>query len=438
MQKIKIVYIDTENSVLIPDELINLYQINSAFLTIKVGCWSAEVPITSTNQLEQATIGIPKNLFPFDLPETLTYEIQFSNSILKLGPVIGILNSTESNNTLGKSKRKVLRTRLKSYDKISGLVYVFSLEDLDFEKQIISGYYYQPLGDEEWIKGSFPFPDAIYNRIRLPHNFRKDIIQITGPTLFNSTHFDKYKLWKVCSSNATAVSYVPDSVSYTEPNDFFFMINKYPTIYIKPIRGMQGKGIIVAKKENNHVTFQGSNGDRAICYSIEEIAYYLGQNLTNKFGYILQQGIHSMYKDKKVDFRFYFQKNFEKEWICQGVVGRIANKDSVVTNFKHLSMLLTGKEAIRRLFNVNKKQADKIIESTIEKCRAVCELIDQEIGHYGDLAIDVILDKEKKPYILEINNRIYGTKSLKRLGKSKMFNRIRTTPLAYAKALAGF
>jgi predicted ATP-grasp superfamily ATP-dependent carboligase len=78
------------------------------------------------------------------------------------------------------------------------------------------------------------------------------------------------------------------------------------------------------------------------------------------------------------------------------------------------------------------------MESTIEKCKEVCKLIDQEIGHYGDLAIDVILDKEKHPYILEINNRIYGTKSLIKLGKRKMFKRIRTTPLAYAKALAGF
>ncbi|WP_456275324.1 YheC/YheD family endospore coat-associated protein [Bacillus sp. AK128] len=439
MKKVKIKYVQSGNQLLVSKEFFEHYNLNTS-LQLKLGSWSAEVVVTPDPQIEDTTLGISKELLPFDLPETLPYEINIEDHTLHLGPIIGILNSSKSSNTLGTSKRKVLKSRLKNFEDINGLIYVFSLEDLNFEDKLIKGHYFLPTNKEDrvWVEGTFPFPDSIYNRIRLNHKIRKSIIEITGNTLFNSTQFDKYKLWKVCSTDSLASQYVPDSMPYTEPNDFFEMINKHSHIYIKPIRGMQGKGITVAKKEKGSITFQTSNGHKTVCHFIEEIAYYLGKNLSNKHGYILQQGIDSLYKDKKVDFRFYFQKNPQKEWVCQGVVGRIATKDSVVTNYKYLSKLLTGKKAVRRLFKVNKNEANGIINSTIEKCKIVCNLIDEQIGHYGDLAIDVIIDKNKHPYILEINNRVYGTKSLKKLKKKKLFKKIRTTPIAYAKSLAGF
>lgn len=440
MNKVTVQYIDNINYLLVSKEFFTHYRISHPTLTLKIGSWTKDIPVKYSYQMESLRIGLPTDLLPFDLPDTLSYEVRLDDQTLHLGPFIGILNSSKSDKVLTTRKQKVLKTRLKNYQSINGLIYVFSLEDINFQEKLIRGHYYSPNEDDEaeWIEATLPFPDSVYNRIRLSHETRKELTSEIGDTLFNSTHFDKYKLWKVCSDDSIAKQLVPDSSSYTEPNDFFLMINNYPQVYIKPIRGMQGKGIIVAKKSGHSITFQSSKGEKTECFSLEEVAYFLGTNLTNKYGYILQQGIDSLYKDSKVDFRFYFQKNAEQNWICQGVVGRIAKKESVVTNYKHLKMLLPGKKAVKRLFKVNKEEATSILDSTIEKCKIVCELIDEKIGHYGDIAIDVILDSKKNPYILEINNRIYGTKSLKRLKKKKMYKQIRTTPLAYAKSLAGF
>ncbi|WP_246939485.1 YheC/YheD family protein [Bacillus pinisoli] len=438
MNKVSVQYIENINYLLVSYEFFTHHLLKNPSLTLKIGSWTKEIPVKHSYEIDNMTLGIPTDLLPFYLPEALTYEIRVDKDTLHLGPIIGILNSSKSSKTLTRRKKNVLRTRLQNYTSINGVVFIFSLEDLDFEEKLVKGQYYAPNDEDEWIEATLPFPDSIYNRIRLPQQMSKKISNEIGDTLFNSNHFDKYKLWKVSSEDPIAHQYVPDSISYTETNDFFSIINKYPQVYIKPIRGMQGKGIIVARKNKDTIIFQTSNGQKTECQSTQDIVYYLETHLKDKFGYILQQGIDSLYKDQKVDFRFYFQKNAEMKWICQGVVGRIAKKDSVVTNYKHLKTLLSGNKAIRRLFKVDKKEANTILDSTIEKCKVVCELIDEKVGHYGDIAIDVILDRHKQPFILEINNRIYGTKSLKRLKKKKIYRQIRTTPLAYAKALAGF
>jgi hypothetical protein len=59
------------------------------------------------------------------------------------------------------------------------------------------------------------------------------------------------------------------------------------------------------------------------------------------------------------------------------------------------------------------------------------------MGLYGDVAIDLTVDRNRKVWILEINKK-YSRKSLRRLGATHLLREILTGPLEYAKALAGF
>ncbi|MFZ3587751.1 YheC/YheD family protein [Bacillus sp. DJP31] len=441
MKKATIFYYKYGESILVSKDFMENYQSDSTSIRLKVGNWSIEIPIEISLFLASNEIGIPENLIPFDLPISLSYEVTFLDNILHLGPLIGILLSKHPDKTLSKKRLKRLKMRLNEYQHLNGLIYVFSQAGIDHEKQIIKGHYYIPGKNKEkekWIEGIFPFPDSLYNRIRLTEKMSESLVSVLGKRVFNTKHFDKAQLWKVCSSDELARSYVPDSIPYSGIEVLIEMINMHKHVYIKPIRGMQGKGIIVAKKSGDTTTFITNDGTRIVCHNLEEITIFTTNYLNNRFGYILQQGIDARYEKHKVDFRFYFQKDQNANWVCQGVVGRIAHEDSIVTNYKYLSQVLSGSKAIQLLFNVNEVEATEIINTTALKCRYVCDLINQKLGHYGDVAIDVILDSDRSPYILEINNRIYQTQSLNKLNEIELLTRISTTPLAYAKTLAGF
>jgi hypothetical protein len=153
--------------------------------------------------------------------------------------------------------------------------------------------------------------------------------------------------------------------------------------------------------------------------------------------YIIQQGVPTVYKNKQFDFRLYFQKNKQMEWVCQGIIGRVAQEESIVTNLKHIAHLTTGDKTIKIVFKVGDIEAKAIMNQTVEVCKELCKLLDQRLGHFGDVALDVIIDHTFKPWILEVNN-LYGKKSLYHLQEYEVINKLNITTMEYATFLAGF
>ncbi|WP_456276637.1 YheC/YheD family endospore coat-associated protein [Bacillus sp. AK128] len=422
--------------ILVSKEFATRYNLTSKTFTLKIGQWSKQLPIVISSKISSHVIKLPKRIIPFTLPSSLKYEVNVEKDIIHIGPVIGLL--VKRKNSFTRKTLKKYKSRLRQYRKINGLVFVFSAAGINTENQTITGYYYSPKKKSKWKKGIFPYPDSIFKRIRIKKDLFNKLQQTMGNTIFNSHVFNKQKLWEVCSRESQTSQLVPDTMRYKSYKSILKMLKKHEHVYIKPVQGMQGNGIKMVKSKDGAFIITDHRRKRVVLHSKRELKKYCKSKLTNKNGYLLQQGIATHYKGKHVDFRLYFQKDQNKEWICQGTVGRVSKKNSIVTNYKHLSGLYTGKKAIKLLFGVNNKEAVRIINQTVQQCKKVGNLIDQEIGHYGDVVFDVIIDRNKRAWILEINNRIYGTKSLKKLKKRKTLRKIRTTPIKYAKSLAGF
>ncbi|MBE4907585.1 YheC/YheD family protein [Bacillus luteolus] len=418
---------------------IQEFNLTSKVVTLKIGQWSKQFNIIESNVLSDDTIGLPKSKIPFTLPANLTYEIKVEDNMIHIGPIIGILAKQKSN--FKQYEFKKYNSRLRNYNEINGVVFLCSEAGINMEERTIKGYYYNPNARNKkmkWQEGIFPYPDSFFKRVRIQKVLQKELLNQMGDTIFNSHYFDKLKLWEVCSGDSEAKKLLPESRFYKNQEDIEDMVEKHDQVYIKPIRGMQGIGIIRIEKKDDQYIITDGEGNKVKFPSINNTMDYLNTKLTNKHGYILQQGIPTLYKDKHTDFRFYFQKNKNKEWICQGTVGRVAKENRIVTNYKHLSGLLSGNKAIQLLFQTDSNHAQEILNKTIEDCMIICQLIEKEMGHYGDIVFDVVIDENKKTWVLEINNRIYGLKSLQRLKKFKMLRKILTTPIEYAKALTNF
>lgn len=419
------------------DGFIKKYQLNFDKIILHFGNWKQEFERMDDNTLSDQEIGLPKGSLAISIPETLIFEIRVQGNIVHIGPFI-VFIAKKSSQHLSEKNLEDYKSRFNHYETINGLVLICSSEDIDIHKQTISGYYYNPSAEkanEKWLKGIFPYPDAVFKKIRIPSKQEVNLRKTLGNKVFNTNSFSKLDLWKACSSDEKVRKLLPVTEKYQTVADLEAMLDKFSTVYLKPIRGMKGIGIYLVKQDPNGFILINHQKDKYLLKTIKEVEKFLGNKI--KKGYIIQQGIPTSYKNKHFDFRLYFQKTVKKKWICQGSIGRIAQEESIVTNLNHVAHLSTGEKAIKIIFKVSHTEAKLILDDTINSCIDLCNLLDKKLGHFGDVAIDVIIDHNHIPWVLEVNN-MYGKRSLYIMKDNELIQTLHTTPLKYAKALAGF
>jgi bifunctional DNA-binding transcriptional regulator/antitoxin component of YhaV-PrlF toxin-antitoxin module len=439
MVKVKLVD-NFEDELYISPDIQHDYKILSHKMPVYFGQWNKKMKVITNDFLPEGTIVLPKRLGElFTIPLGLPYELIVTDGKLIIGPVIAYLVKKRKSNLTIRSLKKY-SSRFKDYQNINGLIYISAADGIDINNKTIEGYYYNPhaLDDKDrWVSGTFPYPGAIYKKITLPESVQNDLQDTIGDRIFNSNFFNKWQLYTTLSSNKITKQFVPETRVLKEFCDLEEMLKKHSTIYMKPLGGMQGKGIFVISKTLKGVKVVDRRKNEHHFNSIQEAEKLISNHIGNR-KYLIQQGVPTTFKKQNVDFRLYMQKSHSKEWICQGIVGRFAKKKSIITNLKFVDSLLTGHTAIKKLFQVKDKEASKITDQMISAGIEICRLLDKEVGHFGDVAIDMIIDHNRQIWVLEINNRTYGMKSLQLMKEGEKFTKIKTTPFEYAKALAGF
>lgn len=419
-------------------KFMNENRIKHGVIYVKFGKWIGSFKINKNDQLARNTIGLQEKSLPFDIPLHLYYEMKFKDDTLHIGPIIAFIAvKKKANLTLKLLEQN--KDRFENYEDIGGLLFVCAWESIDLSKETIEGYYYNPHATDvltRWKKGYFPYPDAIFKKLTLPWEKEKQLQLKLENKIFNTNRFTKLDLWNVFSSNHYLKKYLPFTIEYKSKMDLVSMLESYDTIYCKPVSGSKGNGIYMIKKEAGAVSITNSKKEKKYLNRREEVNLYL-ESIMNNERYLLQQGIPTLYRNKHVDFRLYLQKDKDNQWVCQGTVGRVGQEGSVITNLQQIAHLTDGLKAIKVVFHVTEEEAKRILHDTIKVCMNLCEALQGKLGHYGDIALDVIIDQYQKPWILEVNNG-YGTKSLQVLNDTEMLKRLKTTPFQYAKHLAGF
>ncbi|MFD1735431.1 YheC/YheD family protein [Bacillus salitolerans] len=420
------------------NKFLQTHNINSDTILLKFGSWSKLFTIIKQNSLPQHTISLPERSIPFSIPSTLDLEVKLKGNTLHLGPVIGFI-AKKNKKSLNMRALESYENRFEHYNKIKGLLFICSSDSIDTANQTIQGYYYNPEGktvNTRWRKGTFPYPDSMFKKIRIPTKLERDLRIKLGNKLFNTNFFNKLQFWEICESTERIKHFVPQTNQYKQKRDLQDMLSMFDRVYLKPIRGKKGEGIYMINKEANFVTITNYLKEKQTFRTLYELETYLEKHIRYE-DYILQQGIPTIYKNKHVDFRLYMQKNMDGTWVCQGSVGRVAQEESIVTNLKQIAHMSTGEKAIRIVFQVDSEIAKQIMNNAIIACREVCNVLDQKLGHFGDVAIDLIIDNDYKPWILEVNN-LYGVKSLEILKDWETLSVLRSNPFFYAKGLGGF
>lgn len=373
------------------------------------------------------------------IPEYPTYEVRVKGNEVAFGPCIGILAS-QNEEGITKRRLKEISMNTLDYQRIHGAIIVFSLDKVDASNHLIEGYCYNP-GTDSWEKGIFPYPLSIYRRSGLNEKWENHFLSVIGDTVFNNYSLGKWDMYKWLSQEPDIMPHLPYTKIYESKQDIHDMLQKYGVVYVKPIWGMKGFGVIKVYLENNAVMFQYRKDDKNVDITADntEEMHKIMDKLFKPGEHIVQQGLDLIkYNGGVVDFRCVMQKNDAREWVCNAIVARIGARGSIVSNISSGGEALPEVEVIGKILSSSERETFILKERIISLCIKVCRALDVYGINYGTLGLDIGMDKDKNIWLIEVNNRRPHPAIAMRVNDIQSYYTILASPLYYAKSLAGF
>lgn len=268
-----------------------------------------------------------------------------------------------------------------------------------------------------WKKGTFPAPDVLHNRLttrRLENHstvqqFFKETKTKYGTHVFNEKYLDKTEVFAALKKEAAVQRYLPESHAYLGFESLRSMAEKYRTVFLKPIRGSLGKGIIrVAKSSAGGFMCHYSelNGTRKVAYpSITKVYAALSSRLRSQ-KFQIQQGLDiASVGGRPVDFRALVQKGNNGTWEITSIVGRIAGANHFVSNLAKGGTICTMKDAVLRS-NIPSGKRSAAVKELKHASLAVAKGIETSIpAHFGELGVDLAVDRSGRVWLLEVNSK---------------------------------
>ena len=325
-----------------------------------------------------------------------------------------------------------------------GFVYFFTAHDITQNKEQLEGWYY----DDGWRKTTFPTPDVIYNRLTTRklenkpsvQHFLKEVKSRFGTAVFNEKYLDKTDVFDALLRDPNQLRYLPESHLCNNYRIFKTMLGKYPVVFLKPVTGSLGKGIVRISR----------NGARSFSCQLAGLNGLLHQQFNslaglfsalsgklNKRRYQIQQGLDLIeVSGRPVDFRALVQRDGQGAWTVTSVVARIAGYNHFVSNLARGGTLCRVKDALaksnlqpalRRTVYANMRKAALDIANGIAS---------QIKGHFGELGVDLAVDTNGKVWLIEVNS-----KPSKHDGTPLAEGAVRPSAkltVQYARYLAGF
>jgi glutathione synthase/RimK-type ligase-like ATP-grasp enzyme len=410
------------------------------FVCISFGNQKRYVKIKMNDEITPGKILLsPKLAAALHLPVYPLYEISLMGNEIMIGPYIGLLLSEEDKELTPSCLHKML-VYVCEYSKLHGAVVVFALNKVDRAGRLVEGYCYNPV-ENCWQKGIFPYPAAVYRTIGLSKDWKNHFLSAIGDKIFNSRYFSKWEMYQWFSNDSTLNSHIPYTILYTSPQDVLDVLARFKKIYIKPVSGLRGRGIVRISVEEEGIIFK-CRENRENCTITMKNPNEAGKYIQKRFEsgrYLIQQAVDLLeYEDGVVDFRCVAQKNQANAWVCHAIIGRLGVKGSVVSNVSSGGAALPAEEVLARVTLASETNIRDVKERIAALALDACNTLSEYGINCGTLGIDIGLDIRGHLWLIEINNRDPDPSIAMDIHDEQLYHTLKTGPLFYAKFLAGF
>lgn len=365
------------------------------------------------------------------LPKEWNPKVTAENGVITLGPIIGILAARPFDR-----QKTYFQHLCRLANEKQMLVYIFEPHDIDWDQQVIKGTAIN--GD-----GLFPFPAVIYDRFFLGGEKKADIDQvraklqsvyhvpfINSMTLFYLTG-NKWDCHQVLLKNHEEI--LPETRLLQNASDITEMLDRYGEIFLKPVGGALGTGVIrVIRRPTGIFLMDMKQKFLRQLTNMDEL-FTIVTPLLSKNTYLIQEGIRrKQFNGMNLEIRVYMQKSGQQKWFRTGMVTRLTSED-VLTEETETNLRIS--KVLKHLY-ADPAERHYILTQLAVISRNIVTTIENEVGPFGELAVDLCIDQYNAIKLLEINSKPDNLFAQIRAYRLRNLAGIRL--LNYAASLAGY
>jgi glutathione synthase/RimK-type ligase-like ATP-grasp enzyme len=336
------------------------------------------------------------------------------NGRLRIGYIFGILaNVKTENGQITGQQQQAFRNLLEAARRYGMCGCVFSVEDIDWDDGTVACFLLE--GKMRWAKKRLPLPDVVYDQIisRRYINrsdvalLRERLKKMLSKRFFNPGYFDKWQVHRWLIGDRRTVSYVPGAIRFESVEQAAPFLYQYPDVYLKPVHGSLGIGIIRARRRaDGRIFYQIKKKDGSLRQEYAgSVSVFLKkfEKRLKKGPYLIQRALKlKNWQGRPFDIRVLLQKDGAGNWKRTKTFCRIAKAGQITSNLSTGGDALAVKQVLQEMYE--EKKVRRIMRRLREIAEAVPQVIEQENeGTIGELGLDLGLDEEGNIWVIEVN-----------------------------------
>lgn len=339
--------------------------------------------------------------------------VQKTRHGIVLGPIIGIL--TVKRNSIGgfRGNKANFKDIIKAGKRLGLTVVVFTPEGLR-SRERMECYVYTGKGATPWKRAVLPLPNVVYNRV--PDREAESLPEVTRVKkwlaeqqipLFNKRFFDKAEIHDWLQGAQETSRYLPYTEVLRQEGQIGRMLRRHKLVYVKPIDGKAGDGIIQIRAEGKGyvVTLQNKGKRTHTRVATRQDAAALAYKAVNNRPYLLQQGIYlATFGGRQFDLRLLLQKDRRGHWRVTGMGARIADSDGITTHVPNGGRIEKAGVVLQTAFG--KTRAEQLEEKVKAMALTLAAAIEQQSkgdGYIGEMSMDIGVTADSNLYFFEAN-----------------------------------
>ncbi|GAA4711955.1 YheC/YheD family protein [Brevibacillus fulvus] len=353
------------------------------------------------------------------IPHPGLIHLKREGELLRIGPAIGIVTTGLRDNA-----RQPIGQRSSFFQKLllaqegkGVFYYIFNPADVDWEQRKVKGWFLRPdkKGNYAWKKITTALPDVVYDRVPSRAAERQESVRQfklrwakhMNLPMFNHGFFDKWGVHQLLYPNPEVNEYIPETYHAPSLRTVRLLLRKYHMIYLKPIDGSLGYGIVKVvyhPGKGYEVNYHNGSGNVKRTFTKLELLYRHIFRSRRVSSYLAQQGISlATFRNRPFDFRVHLHKNQQNNWVISCMAAKIAGSGSVTTHVRTGGTVIPGEDLLAYLFG---KQHVIVQERMAEAAIRLATAIEQAQGVYlGELGLDMGIDRHGHVWMFEANSK---------------------------------
>ncbi|TFE30881.1 YheC/YheD family protein [Cohnella luojiensis] len=319
-------------------------------------------------------------------------------------------------------------------------VFVFTPQDVEDRSGKIHAMVYNS-DTKKWGRRWVRFPNVVYDRCRIQKSYRFQQLlafrkRYSHLLFLNRPLRNKWTIYRTLGKVPAFRSHLPITKLYQSSEDVAMLLKKFPTVYLKPINGTGGRGILrIDRRKDGTLLLQGRNHSRKIVQprhvSRSSLSSALSSWDMHGDRYIVQQGLNIKLPSGRIhDYRMLVQKNGSGSWEVTGCAGRVGPFRSITSNLHGGGEAATMNSLLRQW--IGSDETITQIRETAEKFGiSVARHLDGAYGALCELALDLAIDRRGKVWLLEVNPKP-SREVFKRAGERDVYRKAIVRPIEYA------